>query len=86
MRFDSSVVAAANQTVTTTHLFDRVGPAGALSRRIVEYTLRYTARSELTLLIQSAGMRVAAVYGDTELSPYDDESDTMIVVSEREGT
>jgi SAM-dependent methyltransferase len=86
LRFDSTVVAAANQTATTTHLFDRVSPDGAVHRRVIEYTLRYTARSELTLLIQSAGMRVAAVYGDTELSPYDDESDTMIVVSEREGT
>ena len=70
----------------TTHLFDRVSPDGVVSRKIIEYTLRYTSLSELTLLVEAAGLRVAAVYGDTELSPYDDESDTMILVSEREGT
>ncbi len=86
LRFDSTVVAAADQTATTTHLFDRVSPDGAVSRRIMEYTLRYTALSELTLLAEAAGMRVAAVYGDTDLSPYTDESDTMILVSKLEGT
>jgi SAM-dependent methyltransferase len=85
-RFDSTTVAPAAQTATTTHHFDRVSPDGSVTRRVIEYTLRYTALSELRLLVESAGMRVAAVYGDTDLSPYTDESDTMILVSELEGT
>ncbi|MBF6600838.1 MAG: class I SAM-dependent methyltransferase [Dehalococcoidia bacterium] len=84
-RFDSTVVSAARQTATTTHLFDRVSADGGVSRRIVAYTLRYAPLSELTLLIEGAGMRVTAVYGDAQLSPYSDESDTIIVVSELEG-
>ena len=86
LRFDSTTVAAADQTATTMHLFDRVAPDGTVARRIVEYTLRYTALSEMRLLFERCGLRVAAVYGDADLSPYTDESDTMVIVAEGEGT
>jgi len=85
MRFDSTTVAAAEQTATTQHIFDRVSPAGAVSRRVIEYTLRYTGLPELALLLERAGLRLASAYGDTDLSPYTDESDTMVIVAEREG-
>ena len=82
MRFDSTTIAAAAQTATTTHFFDRVSPDGTVSRRIIEYTLRYTGLAELRTLHDAAGLRATHVYGDTDLSPYDDGSDTMIVVAE----
>jgi len=82
MRFDSTTTAAAAQTATTTHFFDRVSLNGSVSRRIIEYTLRYTGLSELRTLHDAAGLRVTHVYGDADLSPYADDSDTMIVVAE----
>ena len=82
MRFDSTTIAAAAQTATTTHFFDRVSPDGTVSRRIIEYTLRYTGLPEIRTLHDAAGLRVTHVYGDTDLSPYADGSDTMIVVAE----
>ena len=86
LRFDSTTVSAADQTASTVHLFDRVAPDGAVTRRIVEYTLRYTALSEMRLLFERCGLHVAAVYGDADLSPYTDESDTMVIVAEGEGS
>ena len=84
MRFDSTTVSAAAQTATTQHLFDRVSRDGAVTRRIIEYTLRYTGLPEWNLLLPRAALRLAAVYGDCDLSPYTDESDTMVIVAEPE--
>jgi hypothetical protein len=84
MRFDSTTVSPAEQTATTQHIFDRVSPAGAVTRRIIEYTLRYTGLPEWELLLERSGLRLANVYGDTDLSPYTDESDTMVIVAEGE--
>ncbi|HZP58385.1 MAG TPA: class I SAM-dependent methyltransferase [Dehalococcoidia bacterium] len=84
MRFDSTTAAAAAQTATTVHCFDRVSPDGSVRRRVVQYTLRYTALSELKLLARAAGLAVTAVYGDADLSPYSDDSDTMVVVAQLE--
>jgi SAM-dependent methyltransferase len=86
MRFDSTTTAAAAQTATTTHFFDRVSPDGSVSRRIIEYTLRYTGLPELRSLHDASGLRITNVYADTDLSPYDDDSDTMIVVAEAKET
>lgn len=75
------------QTTTTTLIFDRTRPPDdTIHRRSFEVTLRVTARAELDLLLAAAGMRVQHVYGDTALSPFTDASDTMIVVSGREGS
>jgi hypothetical protein len=82
IRFDSTTTAASAQTAATTHFFDRVSPDGTVSRRIIEYTLRYTGLPELRALHDAAGLRITHVYGDTDLSPYADDSDTMIVVAE----
>jgi SAM-dependent methyltransferase len=84
MRFDSTTVSPAGQTATTQHVFDRVSPGGAVNRRVIEYTLRYTGLPEWQLLLARAGMRLASAYGDTDLSPYTDESDTMVIVAEGE--
>ncbi|MHB8516363.1 MAG: class I SAM-dependent methyltransferase [Dehalococcoidia bacterium] len=84
MRLDSTTVSPAEQTATTQHVFDRVSHTGAVSRRIIEYTLRYTGLAEWRLLLPRAGLRVESVYGDPDLSPYTDESDTMVIVAEPE--
>ena len=81
MRFDATTASAAAQTATTQHLFDRVSGDGTVTRRVVEYTLRYTGLPEWKLLLRSAGLRLTAVYGDHDLSPYTDESDTMVIVA-----
>ena len=81
MRFDSTTSSPSAQTATTTHFFDRVAPDGSVNRRIIEYTLRYTGLPELRALFDMAGFILENVYGDTDLSPYDDSGDTMILVA-----
>lgn len=84
-KLSSSSVAAARQLVTDTLIFDRTAPGGAIRRRMLEVTLRLTGRFEIELVLRQAGLRLAALYGDCDLSPFDDGSDTMIVVAELEG-
>ena len=56
-----------------------------MRRRIIDVTLRLTGRFEMELLLRRAGLRLDALYGDADLSPFDDGSDTMVIVAEREG-
>lgn len=83
VRMQSIVTAPAAQTTTTTYLFDRVALDGAVRRTMVDVTLRYTGLDEFRLLLAEAGLRVASVYADFDLSPFADDSDSMIVVAAR---
>ncbi len=75
------------QTTTTTLIFDGAPAAGGpVRRRAFEVTLRVTGLPEMELLLDRAGLCLAAVYGDVALSPFTDESDTMILVAEAKGT
>lgn len=75
---------ASQAAQTTTHwlVFDRV-PAGggAVHRRAFDVTLRVFGRFEFELLLQHAGLRLRQIYGDYDLSPFSDDSDTMIIVA-----
>jgi SAM-dependent methyltransferase len=81
VRMQSTATAPAAQTATTTYLLDRVAPDGAVRRTMVDVTLRYTGLDEFRLLLAGAGLRVASVYADFDLSPFADDSDSMIVVA-----
>ena len=82
MHFRSVVADATTQTTKTTYWFDRVSADGAVQRAVMNVTLRYTGLPELELLLDRSGLRVSAVYGDTDLSLYTEDSDTMILVAE----
>lgn len=85
MQMFSLTAAPAAQTTTGTYIFDRVSVSGAVTRRMFDITLRYTGRAEMELLLASAGLSPAHVYGGVDLSPFDDASDRMIIVAQREG-
>ncbi|MBI5287533.1 MAG: class I SAM-dependent methyltransferase [Chloroflexi bacterium] len=72
----------AEQVTVDTILFDRTAGDGTVRRRQIEVAMRAIGRYEVEHLLERAGMRLSAVYGDTSLSPYGDESDSMIVVAE----
>jgi hypothetical protein len=76
----ASTASAAEQTTHDTIIFDRLLVDGTVRRRTLDVTLRVVGRFELELLLDAAGLRLEALYGDTSLSPYDDGSDTMIAV------
>lgn len=78
----SVAVSRARQITIDTVMFDRTAVDGAVRRTTLEVPMRAIGRFELELLLDRAGLRLAALYGDTALSPYTDESDSMIFVAE----
>jgi SAM-dependent methyltransferase len=70
------------QTTLDTLIFDRLASDGTVRRRILDVALRAYGRYEFELLLREAGLRLAQVYGSADLSPFTDESDTMVIVAE----
>ena len=77
-----SISSRSRQTTLDTIVFDRLRRDGAVHRRVLEVALRAFGRYEIELLLARAGLRLAHVYGAPDLSPYDDASDSMIIVAE----
>ena len=69
-QFTTFVADGATQQRHMTHLFDELDADGRVTRTVVEFTLRLVAPAELPLLAAAAGLRVAALYGDYDLSPF----------------
>lgn len=81
----SCIASPATQTTTDSLIFDRILADGTVRRRTFDVTLRVTGRYEMELLLGRAGLRMTALYGDAGLSPFDDDSDRMVIVAELEG-
>ena len=71
----------ATQILDVEWIYDVIGGDGGVRRTIVPHKLRYFFLPELTLLLERAGLRLDAVYGDTEQSAYDADSERMIVLA-----
>jgi SAM-dependent methyltransferase len=80
MRFAARVALPATMCVRNTRMYDRIANDGTIRRRVSEYTLKYTTESELRLVLDVAGMRLLHLYGDHDLSPFTEDSDSMIFV------
>ncbi len=81
-KMSSLRVSRERQSELHTIIFDRIAHDGVVRRRTLEVTLRLTALPELELLLERSGLRLAHVYGDVDLSPYTDDSDTMVIIAE----
>ena len=66
-----------------TYFYDDTAPDGALKRKIASFSLRYTYRYELELLLDKAGLRVEELYGSTEFDEYGPGSSRLIYVCRR---
>lgn len=77
----SQSASRSRQVTMDTIIFDRTASDGTVRRRQIEVAMRAIGRFELELLLSAAGLRLIDVYGDTDLSPYSDASDRMIVVA-----
>lgn len=83
MKMSSVSASQSTQTTTTTLIHDRTpADGGTVRRRSFDATLRVWGRFEFEALLERAGLRLAQVYGDYDLSPLADGSDRMIVVAE----
>jgi SAM-dependent methyltransferase len=81
----SARASRSTQTTTDVLIFDRVAADRTVRRRTFEVTLRVSGRYEMELALREAGLRLSALYGDAGLSPFDDDSDRMIIVAQVEG-
>ncbi len=82
----SMTPSATLQTTTETLIFDRIASDGTVRRRTIDVTLRAFGRFEMALLFERGGLRLGGVYGGADLSPFDDASDTMVLVGELESS
>lgn len=68
------------QIRNVTHILDVTDASGHLRRLTVQFALRFIAPGELPLLVRAAGLRLDAVYGDYDRSPFGPDSRRMVAV------
>jgi SAM-dependent methyltransferase len=62
-------------------LYDIESADGSLRRVSHDFTLRWTGRYEMELLLAAAGYEVEQIYGSYDLDPFGDTSERMIFVA-----
>lgn len=72
----------ATQLMQVTWVYDRLTADGTLRRTLAPLVLRYTFPAEMDLLLQIAGFRLRAIYGDYDFEPYGEASPRMFVVAD----
>ena len=63
-------------------MYDRVASSGELTRSHATLDLRYIFREELESMLVSCGFTPRHRYGSYDLDPYDEESESLLVVAE----
>jgi SAM-dependent methyltransferase len=82
IKLTSSKVDWIRQRQEITYVYDELLENG-VRRTVVPVTMRYVFRYELALLLEKAGYKLAALYGDYNMSPYDDGGPRMIALAQR---
>jgi SAM-dependent methyltransferase len=83
MQYSVSQLDRTEQLLHITWLYDEIDGDGAVRRTFAPVVFRYFFYAELRLLLRLSGFEVEAVYGSTELEPYEDGCDRMIVLAKR---
>ncbi len=81
MQYSISQLDRTSQLFRITWIYDEVAGDGMVRRTFAPVVFRYFFYAELKLLLQVAGFRVDAVYGSTELDPFEDGCERMIVLA-----
>lgn len=67
------------QLMQVTWVYDEITEDGLLMRTVAPVIFRYFFYPEVALLLSQTGFRADSVYGDTDLSPFEDGCERMIV-------
>jgi hypothetical protein len=70
-----------NQTHLVTLFYDREAPDGPATRTSQTFSLRWTGRYEMELLLRVAGYTLEKLYGDYGLGEFGEDSERMIFVA-----
>ena len=81
MQYSVSQLDRTDQMLHITWLYDEVDGDGAVKRTFAPVVFRYFFYSELRHLLRLTGFEVEAVYGSTDLDPYEDGCDRLIVLA-----
>jgi SAM-dependent methyltransferase len=73
----------ARQTKHETHIYDRLAADGTLRRLVQEVDLRFVTRYEMVGLLRDAGLQCDRLYGDFDLSSFEEESPYLIAVAQK---
>lgn len=82
MKWVASRVDWTTQRQEVTYVYDELLDDGSVRRTVAPMTLRHIFRYELMLLLDKAGYHLEALYGDYDLSPYDEGGPRMIAVAQ----
>jgi ubiquinone/menaquinone biosynthesis C-methylase UbiE len=80
-KFVASESDMAAQTSHLTYFYDTLDEAGRITRRTVQFALRWFYRYELEHLLARAGFRLVSVYGSYDLEEYGAGSERLIVLA-----
>lgn len=76
----------AEQLQETLFIYEEIAPDGSVRRTRCPFTLRFLWRSEAELMLRLAGFQVEAVWGDFEGTPYDSQSEHLILLATKADT
>jgi SAM-dependent methyltransferase len=79
MQQATSTLDRTTQLMRVNWIYDEIDGDGVLKRTLAPAVFRYFFYPELQLLLQATGFTVEAVYGDTDLGPFEDGCERMIV-------
>jgi hypothetical protein len=71
----------AEQLQETIFIYEEIAAGGTVRRTRCPFTLRFLWRSEAELMLRQAGLEVEAVWGDFEGTPYDAQSEHLILLA-----
>ena len=81
-QFSTLRIDRAAQIAHIVYYYDSLASDGTLKRALVPFTLRYSFPAEMSLLLDRAGFKLAHLYGDYSETPFDEDSERMIVMAE----
>lgn len=71
----------AEQLQETLFIYEEIAASGTVRRTRCPFTLRFLWRNEAELMLRLAGLKVEAVWGDFEGTPYDSQSEHLILLA-----
>lgn len=82
LQFASNRLDAGGQTLYVTWIFDAAPPQGGpVSRTVAQMQYHYRFPHQLELLLQEAGLRLEQTAGDYDLSPFDENSERLLLLA-----
>jgi SAM-dependent methyltransferase len=71
----------AEQVQETLFIYEEIALDGSVRRTTLPFNLRFLWHSEAELMLRLAGLQVEAVWGDFEGTPYDNQSEHLVLLA-----